>query len=425
MLTIKAEIKRGERRKDGTFNVKIRFTLNRKIKRVSTSIFVRASDLDRDGRIKRSSPAFKEAERLVMTYQIRSQEMQVDTLNCPLDIIVGRIVNPQRRKRIDFIRFSREWIATAPIKGTMNYTSAVNSFVRFLGRDSLDIRDLTVRLLREYTEFLQEEGRKRAEETHGKGTRVPTRRSVSLYLGCIRHLYNEAQMRYNDYENNSIVVPNMLFKVFKVPKQQPSRKRAITKEQLLAIFNLPYKEVVLRRKDFIRFNLAKDTFILSFCLMGINSADLFEAATLKGSILIYERAKTRDRRDDSARMEVEIPPIAMSIARKYKDLTGKKVFNFYQHYSDRRSFNRAINLGLKEVGRIIGVEDLEFYAARHTWATLAVNEAGIDKYTVHSALNHLDTNMRVTDIYIRRNFSVENRANRKVVEYVFGREGQE
>lgn len=39
MLTVKAEIKRGEQRVDGTYNVKIRFTLGRQVKRLSTSLF--------------------------------------------------------------------------------------------------------------------------------------------------------------------------------------------------------------------------------------------------------------------------------------------------------------------------------------------------------------------------------------------------
>lgn len=60
------------------------------------------------------------------------------------------------------------------------------------------------------------------------------------------------------------------------------------------------------------------------------------------------------------------------------------------------------------------------YKARHSWATLAVNKAEIDKYTVHSALNHIDESMKVTDIYIERDFRIENEANRKVIEFVFG-----
>lgn len=61
-----------------------------------------------------------------------------------------------------------------------------------------------------------------------------------------------------------------------------------------------------------------------------------------------------------------------------------------------------------------------FYISRHSWATIALNKVGIDKYTVHAALNHLDESMKVTDIYIERDFVNENKANLKVIEYVLG-----
>lgn len=80
------------------------------------------------------------------------------------------------------------------------------------------------------------------------------------------------------------------------------------------------------------------------------------------------------------------------------------------------TFSAALNKGLKRIGEIIGVDDLEFYAARHSWATIANNDAGIDKYTVHSALNHVDESMRVTDIYIRRSWDNIDKANRAVLD---------
>ena len=89
---------------------------------------------------------------------------------------------------------------------------------------------------------------------------------------------------------------------------------------------------------------------------------------------------------------------------KYKDYTGKKAFRFYQMYNTAYNLNRAINVGLKEIDKLLKVDNLEFYAARHSWATIALNKVGIDKYTVHSALNHVDEAMKVTDIYIERDF---------------------
>ncbi len=62
-----------------------------------------------------------------------------------------------------------------------------------------------------------------------------------------------------------------------------------------------------------------------------------------------------------------------------------------------------------------------FYISRHSWATIALNKVGVDKYTVHAALNHIDEAMKVTDIYIERDFVNENNANAKVINYVFGK----
>ena len=155
--------------------------------------------------------------------------------------------------------------------------------------------------------------------------------------------------------------------------------------------------------------------------MGINSADLYNATEMKGNTIVYNRTKTKARRLDSAKMIVDIPKIVQPLIDKYKDSTGKRLFNFYQYYVDEKGFNKAINYGLKEIGALLEIEDLEYYAARHSWATIALNKVGIDKYTVHAALNHVDEAMKATDIYIERDFVNENRANAKVVKYVFGR----
>ena len=52
MLTIKAEIKKSELKVDGTYNVKIRFTLDRKVKRLSTNLFITSKDLTKSLKFK-------------------------------------------------------------------------------------------------------------------------------------------------------------------------------------------------------------------------------------------------------------------------------------------------------------------------------------------------------------------------------------
>ncbi len=285
----------------------------------------------------------------------------------------------------------------------------------------IELTLITLDFLEDFKSFLNKEREIRTKRLMQQGKRVPSNRSLSLYLISIKKLFNEAKKRYNKKDKNLILIPNSPFIELEIPKQEATRKRAISADIIKKVWKLPYKDMKKGYKATCRYNLAKDCFILSFCLMGMNSADLYNATEMKGNTITYNRTKTKDRRLDKAQMKVDIPKLAQPLIEKYKDKTGKRLFNFYQYYVDEKGFNKAINYGLKEIGRLLEIDDLEYYAARHSWATIALNKVGIDKYTVHAALNHVDETMRVTDIYIERDFVNENRANAKVVKYVFGR----
>ena len=422
MLTIKAEIKRSELKVDGTYNVKIRFTLDRKVKRLSTNLFVTQQDLTKSLKFKEDTSIKREIDRLVLYYREQCLKLQLDQNHYSLDEIVEFLNGEQeKQKTIDFIKFSREWIASATIKGAPNYTTAINALVRFVGKEELDINLITLDFLEQFKAFLIGERDARTKKLMQQGKRVTSNRTLSLYLVSIKKLFSEAKRKFNKKDKNLILIPNSPFEDFKIPKQEATRKRAIPADIIKKVWKLPYKDMKKGYKSTCRYNLAKDCFILSFCLMGINSADLYNATEMRENTIIYNRTKTKARRLDGAKMMVDIPKIVQPLIDKYKDSTGKRLFNFYQFYGDEKTFNKAINSGLKEIGSILEVDDLEYYAARHSWATIALNKVGIDKYIVHAALNHIDDSMKVTDIYIERDFVNENKANTKVVKYVFGK----
>ena len=422
MLTIKAEIKRSELKVDGTYNVKIRFTLDRKVKRLSTNLFVTQQDLTKSLKFKEDTSIKREIDRLVLYYREQCLKLQLDQNHYSLDEIIEFLNGEQEKQQtIDFIKFSREWIASATIKGAPNYTTAINALVRFVGKEELDINLITLEFLEQFKAFLIGERDARTKKLMQQCKRVTSNRTLSLYLVSIKKLFSEAKRKFNKKDKNLILIPNSPFEDFKIPKQEATRKRAISADIIKKVWKLPYKDMKKGYKSTCRYNLAKDCFILSFCLMGINSADLYNATEMRGNTIIYNRTKTKARRLDGAKMMVDIPKIVQPLIDKYKDSTGKRLFNFYQFYGDEKTFNKAINSGLKEIGSILEVDDLEYYAARHSWATIALNKVGIDKYIVHAALNHIDDSMKVTDIYIERDFVNENKANAKVVKYVFGK----
>ncbi len=422
MLTIRAEIKKGEQKSDGTYNVKLRFTHQRKVKRFSTSLFVRPQDLTKSLSFKNGTSIKNDIDNLVNEYRIRCNQLPIDIEGYSLDEILGELKAQEKRKQsIDFIQFCEEWIRDTDIKGKKNYQSALSAFKAYINNDHYLSSRITSSLLKGFIDYLQRQYEERRASYIDAGQRVPSIRTVSLYLGSIRHLFNEAKKKYNDYDRNIIVIPNSPFENITVPKQQATRKRAISPELLRAMWRIPYKNSIRGRSKTCPIDFAKDTFILSFCLIGMNSVDLFNVTEIRDNKLIYYRTKTKDRRADHAKMEVNIPLFIMPLIEKYRDDTGQRVFRFYKHFSNYKTFNAAINRGLKEIGELLDIDDLEFYAARHSWATIALNKCKIDKYTVHASLNHIDESMRVTDIYIERDFVNENKANAKVMKYVFGK----
>lgn len=275
MLTFRIEIRKNELKKDGTYNVKIRMTYNREVKRLSTNIFVRPSDLTKSFRLK--NPKFiKEAETLVRQYQEICAALPLESSNYSMDEILEFIrVTQEKSKSIDFLQFCKEWIEKTEIKGRKNYKTAFNSFVSYLGKESLSTSQVTKDLIGGYMKYLLEKRNKRIVELEKQSKRIPSNRAVSLYLGSIRHLFNEAKKKYNDHDRGIILIPNSPFEGFEVPKQEATRKRALSPEIIRKIWQLLYiLNTTNGRERFCPYNLAKDCFILSFCLIGMNSADL-------------------------------------------------------------------------------------------------------------------------------------------------------
>jgi len=416
MATFKPELQ--NKRKDGTYNVRIRVTHNRELRRISTNIYVTGDDLTRSLKIKNVN-ILEKCEDMIKKCRKTCEGLGYALFNMPIDDLVERIKKDLQggdRFYLDFIGYTRNKAAEMK-KGTGDtYLNMANALIRFIKRNTLDISEINTNLLRDFEKFISNEPSQRGNNRKSIKKELPAKggRAVSKYLACVRAVHNMAKDEYNDEDRGIINIPFSPFKKYEMKAQPKTRKRALPVEVIQKIIDLPYeKDIIGGRTN--RFNLAKDCFLLSFALIGMNSADMFYSSLPKKNILVYKREKTVGRRDDGAEMQVRIEKCIAKLIKKYSD--EQKLFRFYRHYSNHATFNSALNKGLKKIGQLIGIDDLEFYAARHSWATIARSSAvGIDKYTVHEALNHSpDKKMKVTDIYIDRDWSNIWNANEKVL----------
>ena len=361
-------------------------------KRIPTDITATDSELTTNQRKLKEPTKAKiiEAKRRALQDKLDALSLELIGQKVDASFIVERITATQGE--IDFFTFTDEWLEHSSIKGAKNYATMLNTLEAYLGRRRLAFSTITYNTLKGFEEYLRDKPR-----------------AQSLYLGQMRHLYREAMRRYNtDYEQ---VIKNDPFLRYKVPRQVLKKGvRALSLEQLLKVYNF-------KGEPHSRAQLARDCFILSFCLMGMNSVDMYSCTDRKGDTIRYRRAKTKDRRSDEAYIEVVIQPFIKELAKKYK---GRgKVFNFSERYSTASTFNQNLNKGLKDVGEAVGIEGLNFYQARHTFATLSRNLMRFSKSDVDEALNHVGT-MDIADVYIAKDFSIINDNNAKLIKEVFG-----
>ena len=294
-------------------------------------------------------------------------------------------------KMMNFFDYADKWLAHSDIKGKKNYVCMLNDLARYNnGSRTLPFAYIDFSFLSGYSMSLKD--RPRAQ---------------SLYLGELRHIYKQACLEYNT--ETEIVLSPMLFDRFKVPKQKMVGQRALDVDTIRKFFAYVSKTA--------RQTLAQDACMLSVCLMGTNSVDLYNATYYKDGIFAYERTKTKDRRNDRAYIEIAVHERIKPLFAKYKG-SGKHVFDFSKRYGKHEDLNRAINIGLKEIAKEIGEDRLQFYQFRHSVATIARNELHYAKSDIDEMLNHVGDN-RIADIYIKKDYSVINEINRQVIDYIF------
>lgn len=409
MATVKAVILRHQEKEDKTWNVKIRITHDRKVAYMSTSHYIGKNLISpKTFELKVNNNPVYDAV-MVDVLRIRSEVSKmghlIDNFTAKkLCNYMEEVLSGNKSKDILFFDFAYSHFNKMKEGGRAIgavHISRIRKFQEFTGKSVSLFTDITSGVLLKYEMYLRKEGLSEV--------------SIIDYLSAIKNVFNSAKEEYNDEETGVIKIPNNPFGKYKFPKKPVSRKKALTKEQLLSIMNYETKLQGMQ--------IARDAFVVSFMLCGINSADLYYTKECDGRVE-YQRRKTKDRRSDGAFISVKIESELLSYVERYAD--PERLFSFHRRNATHQSFNQAINEKLKKIGKDLDIDDLTYYAARHSWATIARNECEVSMDDVSMCLNHTSGH-DVTDTYIKKDWSVIDRANRKVLDFVFGEkeEGKE
>lgn len=194
--------------------------------------------------------------------------------------------------------------------------------------------------------------------------------------------------------------PFRKFKIASVRKE----KETLTEEQLVRLMTYDSPHPIRR--------IAKDMFLLSFYLCGMNLVDLFHLEQLRDGRAHFVRTKTSGKNPNPVSLLVQ-PEAAAIIARH---AGTAHVLRFAEEAATYPTFNNRIQKAIRAIARELGIEGMTFYWARYTWATIA-DKIGIPEKEIGKALGHVDTTV-AGRFYISYDWTKVDRANRRVIDYV-------
>lgn len=430
MTTINYKVFKHHLKEDGTYNVKFVITKNRKRSYVPSTHHVSNKQLVKTT-YKLKDPMVVDALNIeVANLRKKITELGAIEKNMTLDEIVAYLfkASDDSGDRINFISFCRNYIQSVKDEGREGSVggirAALNNFVDFVGHDEVTPGDITSAELSRFEAYLRKDRMQRRDSGQGSWTLTKAKGldSTGVYnmMNHFRVLFNACRKHYNT--ESRTVITNYPFDFYKMPKLQRANKKKKGGE--LTIDDI----VRISRMDALtgsRTELARDVWMLSFLLCGMNAKDIFDYdGPVNGARLEYERSKTADRRSDRAFFSVKIPDEARAMLERWD---YKRLHRRFMAYSN---FIKAVCLGVDVIGngnyktvksekhRIEGLNlpFLTFYHARHTFATLAHKECGYSVEQIARVLNHVDQQHKVTERYIDTDWSIVDKVQGSVLQ---------
>jgi integrase len=163
-------------------------------------------------------------------------------------------------------------------------------------------------------------------------------------------------------------------------------------------------------------DFARDIFLFSFYARGMSFVDIayLRKDDLQNGYISYCRRKTGQRL--TIRWEKQMD----DIAKKYEKSTVNFMFPIIRHENKnmRNQYKKSrdlVNVHLKEIAVKAGIHiPLSFYAARHSWASIA-KEKYIPISVISEGMGH--DSETTTQIYLKSlDTNVVDRANRKILD---------
>ena len=148
MATFKAEVYAHQKRADGTYNIKIRVIHQKRKKYIPTTYYVTKDDLTRTTFKLKNQKYIDATDDMIKKYRSICDRMGERLKSMTVEQVVDAITNDNGEHfDLDIVAYARQYILhlkeTGHTGNALSYQVAINNLVRFVGRDSVSIKEIT------------------------------------------------------------------------------------------------------------------------------------------------------------------------------------------------------------------------------------------------------------------------------------------
>ena len=359
---------------NGKHRIRIAVAHRSQTRYISTQFILDSASQMKNGKVDRHENAANIntcLRKIIYEYEeILSSIHYLPTLSCTE--LIHTITREQQKTGITFKTVANEYLSLMNTeeqkKSYKLYNIACEKFLKYMKGD-FPLVQLSPLQIQGFANAMKDEG---LSET-----------SIRIYLTLIKVILNYAgKMNYVSYRVHPFVL-------FKMPVSNV-RELDLTVEELKRI-----RDVKLFKSAQI---MARDIFMLTYYLGGINLRDLMEYNFKNQNSMRYVRHKTRNSKKSENEIAFTIQPEAQVIIDNYISDNGKLVFGRYSSYEKVYSL---VFRHIYKVANLAGVNrKVSYYSARKTFAQHGYN-MGIEIEKIEYCIGHSMKNNRPIFNYIR------------------------
>jgi integrase/recombinase XerD len=267
------------------------------------------------------------------------------------------------------------------------YENTLNALKDFTKKHRYPFTKITVSFLNEFEKGLME------RKVGKKNPRNISRTTISMYMRCLRSVFNESAPEEIDYPFGKAK--------YMIPKWSHN-KRALTQADVAKIAGYPVVDGTMLHKS-------RDLWLFSYLCNGINFKDIanLKYSNIKGDTIVFERAKTAKSGDDV----INITVIITRMIGKIIDRWGNKPASQNQYIfpilnkgltadDQHRTIKQRVKNTNKYMRRIcadLKIPEATTYVARHSFATV-LKRSGASVEFISESLGH--RNISTTQNYL-------------------------